>query len=152
MNSRECSERNFSSAATGSPRAQRGARPANRRILGAVLGALALGLAACGPDYDHIEISSVKSPPGAEVRSSRIAVPEGMIVVSHVVPWNDDNETMSAHVRARDPEVIEVTPVVNDRNYAFIGKKAGHTQVEFIADDKVVLIVEADVSAQPSAE
>lgn len=113
---------------------------------------MALPMVACGPDYDHLELSGEKaSPLGGDVKENHITVPEGMIVKVHVVPWNDDKETMPGHVFSHDADTMEIAAIVNDRDYAFIGKKPGHTQVEFQADGKTVLIVEADVTPQPAA-
>lgn len=117
-----------------------------------ILSLLAVGglLAACGPDYEKIEITAEKkSPLGGEVKSNHVSVPEGMIVKAHIVPYNDDGEAMQQHVFSRDPDVLEVVAIVNDRDYAFIGKKPGRTQVEFQAEGDTVLIVEAEVSEQP---
>jgi hypothetical protein len=113
----------------------------------------ALVAIACGPDYERTEISGTKSSPlGGEVKSNHVAVPEGMIVKAHVVPYNDDNEQMQAHVWSHDPDILEVIAVVNDRDYAFIGKKPGSTTVEFQADGETVFIVTAEVTTQPPPE
>jgi hypothetical protein len=115
-----------------------------------VLGALGLASAACGPEYDRTEISAVKpSDLGGGISRAKLDVPEGLIVKAHVVVWNDDNEPMPLTIRSLDPNVVEVAGVVNDRDYAFVGRKAGRTQVEFKAEDTVVLTLEAEVVAQP---
>ena len=114
---------------------------------------VALPILACGPDYKKMEISGRKeSPLGGKVEPNHVSVPEGMIVKAHIVPYNDDNELMQAHVFSHDPSILEVTAVVNDRDYAFIGKKPGRTRVEFQADGETVLVVEADVTEQPPPE
>jgi hypothetical protein len=119
------------------------------RCLPAIFAGL-LGLAACGPDYDHTEISAVKSPAlGGGLTMQKLDVHEGLIVKAHIVVWNDDKEPMPLDVRAVDPTIVEVAGVVSDRDYAFVGLKAGHTQVEFRADGDVVLTVDADVLPQP---
>lgn len=126
----------------------------SKKILSlAVLGGIVLPVLACGPDYERIELTGEKkSPLGGEVKANHVSVPEGMIVKAHVVPYNDDNEPMQQHVFPRDPDVLEVLAIVNDRDYAFIGKKPGRTQVEFQADGETVLIVEAEVTVQPPPE
>ena len=119
----------------------------------AALGGIVLPVIACGPNYERIELTGEKkSPLGGEVKANHVSVPEGMIVKAHVVPYNDDGEPMQQHVFPRDPDVLEVIAVVNDRDYAFIGKKPGRTQVEFQADGETVLIVEAVVTEQPPPE
>lgn len=130
------------------------AKKLSRKILSlAVLGGIVLPVVACAPDYQRIDITGEKkSPLGGEVKPNHVSVPEGMIVKAHVVPYNDDGEPMQQHVFPRDPDVLEVIAVVNDRDYAFIGKKPGRTQVEFQADGETVLIVEAEVTAQPPPE
>ena len=116
-----------------------------------ILGVLSFGAIACGAEYERTEITGVRvSNLGGEVSVQRIDVPEGLIVKAHIVVWNDDNEAMTLSVRAVDPNIVEVAGVVNDRDYAFIGKKQGRTAVQFLADGKVVLTVQADVTAQPT--
>ena len=116
------------------------------------LGTFALGLAACGPQYDRTEITPVRgqSSLGGEVSSRRLVVPEGLVVTAHIVAWNDDNEQMPLAVRSKNPDIVEVAGVVNERNYAFLGLRTGRTEIEVIADDTLVLTVEANVTAQPA--
>lgn len=110
---------------------------------------LVFGLAACGPDYDRTEISAVKeSAFGGTVNTQRLEVPVGLVVTAHVVVWNDDNEQMSLGIRSKDPQTVEIAGVVNPRNYSFIGKKEGQTEIEFLADGNVVLTIVAIVSKQ----
>ena len=105
---------------------------------------------ACGPDYEKTEVTAVKpSPLGGTASNRQVSVPEGMIVKAHVVTWNDDNEIMQAHVLSHDNSIVEVIAVVNDRDYAFIGKRPGVTEVEFQADGETVFTVIAEVTAQP---
>jgi hypothetical protein len=112
-----------------------------------------IAVAACGPDYERTDITAVKqSPLGGTVSSRTISVPEGMIVKAHVVPVNDDGELMQADVKSRDETVVEVTAIVNDRDYAFIGKTPGKTEVEFRADGEVVFVLIAEVTPQPAPE
>jgi hypothetical protein len=118
------------------------------RSLLAVTGLVAA--VACGPDYERTEISGVKqSPLGGDVTNRHVSVPEGMIVKANIVPFNDDQEKMHGHVFSQDPSVIEVIPVVNDRDFAFIGKKPGRTTITFQADDESVFVVQAEVLEQP---
>lgn len=113
--------------------------------------ALTLGLVACGPQYDRTEITAVQpSVLGGEVGVHRISVHEGMLVKAHVVVWNDDNVQMPLQIVADDPSVVEVAGVINDRDYAFIGRRQGRTLVRLVADGTTVLSIAADVLAQPS--
>ena len=116
-----------------------------------VLAALALGAMACGPEYDRTEISAVKGHTtlGGAINSQRLDIPEGLVITAHVVVWNDDNEQMSLGVRSKDPSIIEVAGVVNERNYAFVGLKEGTTEIELIADGDLVLTIPATVKKQP---
>ncbi|MBX3207432.1 MAG: hypothetical protein KF764_20460 [Labilithrix sp.] len=116
-----------------------------------VLAMLALGVSACGPEYDRTEISAVKGEGtlGGTISTRRLDVPEGLVITAHLAVLNDDDEHMPLVVRSKDPSIIEVAPVVNPRNYAFIGRKQGSTQVEFVADGSVVLTIPANVLAQP---
>lgn len=117
----------------------------------AIAAALALGVTACGPEYDRTEISAVKGQNtlGGAINTQRLDVPEGLVITAHIVVWNDDNEQMSLGVRSKDPSVVEVAGVVNDRNYAFLGLKPGQTEIELVADGTVVLTIPATVATQP---
>lgn len=117
----------------------------------AIAAALALGGTACGPEYDRTEISAVKGQNtlGGAINTQRLDVPEGLVITAHIVVWNDDNEQMSLGVRSKDPSVVEVAGVVNDRNYAFLGLKPGQTEIELVADGTVVLTIPATVATQP---
>jgi hypothetical protein len=118
-----------------------------------VLSAVALGLVACGPDYDHTDISAVrKTKLGGDMNIQRLEVPEGLVLKAHIVVWNDDEEAMPLVVRSKDPKIVEVAGVVNDRDYAFLGLQRGRTEIEFVADDTVVLTIEANVVAQPTVD
>ena len=109
-----------------------------------------MALVGCGPDYDHTDITGVKaSDLGGDVNKGAITVPEGLIVKAHIVSWNDDKKEMALSIRSRNPDIVEVAGVVNDHDYAFLGHAIGHTDIEFAADDKVVLTVGADVTPQP---
>jgi len=123
------------------------------RIRGAIVAAaLALGVTACGPEYDRTEISAVRGQDtlGGTINNQRLDVPEGLVITAHIVAWNDDNEQMPLGVRSKDPSIVEVAGVVNDRSYAFLGLKQGRTEIELVADGTVVLTIPATVSAQPS--
>lgn len=117
------------------------------------LAACVMTMIACGPDYEKTEVTAVKpSPLGGTASNRLVSVPEGMIVKAHVVSFNDDNEIMNAHVLSHDDSIVEVVAVVNDRDYAFIGKRPGRTEVEFQADGEIVFSVVAEVTAQPAPE
>jgi hypothetical protein len=116
----------------------------------ALLGATAL--VGCGPDYDRTEISGVIDPPGGEINHARLVVPQGTLVKAHIVPFNDDDEPMSLQVRSANPDLLEVAPTINDHDFVFLGKRLGSTTVELKADGKVVLVLDATVSEQPSPE
>lgn len=117
------------------------------------LAACVMTMIACGPDYEKTEVTAVKpSPLGGTASNRLVSVPEGMIVKAHVVSFNDDNEIMNAHVLSHDDSIVEVVAVVNDRDYAFIGKRPGRTEVEFQADGEIVFSVIAEVTAQPAPD
>ena len=122
---------------------------ARRAVL---LAGLALGLMACGPEYDRTEISAVRGHTtlGGALSTQRLDVPEGLVITAHIAVWNDDNEQMPLGIRSKDPSIIEVKGVVNERNYAFVGHKEGTTEIEFIADGDLVLTIPATVTKQPA--
>ncbi len=126
---------------------------AMRRLMAraSVLAMVALGVSACGPEYDRTEISAVKGEGtlGGTISTRRLDVPEGLVITAHIAVMNDDDEHMALEIRAKDPSVIEVRPVVNPHNYAFVGLKQGATEVQFVADGSVVLTIPATVTAQP---
>jgi hypothetical protein len=117
----------------------------------ALIAVLAGSIAGCADEYDRTEIGLPRaSILGGRVDRSRIEVHAGMIVTAHMVSYNDDNEVMAMTFRAKDPEIIEVSNVVTDHDFAFIGLKQGTTDVELLADNKVVLIISAVVLPQPT--
>jgi hypothetical protein len=118
----------------------------------ALAAALASAITGCGPEYDHTDISNVKEGMfGARIDRSRIEVKAGMIATAHIVSYNDDNEVMPMSVRAANPGILDVTGTITDHDFAFIGVKEGTTEVEILADNKVVLIISAEVRPQPAA-
>ena len=116
-----------------------------------IVAALAFGAMACGPEYDRTEISAVKGHTtlGGAINTQRLDVPEGLVITAHIAVWNDDNEQMPLGIRSKDPSIVVVKGVVNDRNYAFVGLKEGTTQIELIADGDLVLTIPATVVKQP---
>jgi len=117
----------------------------------AVLAALAFGAMACGPEYDRTEISATKGhlTLGGTIDTQRLDIPEGLIITAHIAVWNDDNEQMPLGIRSKDPSIVEVKGVVNERNYAFVGHREGTTEIELIADGDLVLTIPATVKKQP---
>ena len=113
--------------------------------------ALAFGAMACGPEYDRTEISAVKGHTtlGGGISDQRLDVPEGLVITAHIAVWNDDNEQMPLGNRSKDPSIVEVKGVVNERNYAFVGLREGTTEIELIADGDLVLTIPATVVKQP---
>jgi hypothetical protein len=113
---------------------------------------VALLLAGCGAEYDHTDILSVHAPPkplAGQVSYARIQVSVGAVVTAHIVSFDDDHKEMEADLRSKDTGVVEVTGVVTPGDYAFLGMRAGETEVEVRADGKLVLILRAVVTEQP---
>jgi hypothetical protein len=115
------------------------------------LSLLLLALVACGgPDYDHTDISSIKqSELGGGIDKATLSVPEGLVVTAHIQSWDDDKKSMALSIRSHDSNVVEIAGVISPNDYAFIGLKAGHTQIDFSAGDTVVMTIDADVTSQP---
>jgi hypothetical protein len=109
-------------------------------------------LTGCGADYDHTEITNVKGsqPFPGTMTYARIVVPVGMLVTAHIVSYDDDHKTLSTGIQSKDTRILEVEPVVSPDDYAFFGLTPGSTDVELTAYGKVVLIVTAVVTDQPS--
>jgi hypothetical protein len=99
------------------------------KVLGACL-SLVILLGACGPHYDHTDITGVQaSELGGGIDKAELSIPEGLIVKAHIEPKNDDGKDMTLSLRAIDPSVVDVSAVISANDYAFIGLKAGHTQI-----------------------
>jgi len=110
------------------------------------------GLAGCTAQYDHTDIGQARaSVLGGRVDRQGISVPEGMIVTVHIVSYNDDDNIMTMSLRATDPSILDVSNVISDHDFAFIGLRQGVTDVELRADDRVVLVMQAVVGPQPAA-
>jgi hypothetical protein len=111
----------------------------------------AAALVGCGDDFERLEFSNPRaSQLGGEINRNALTVPEGLILTARIVARDDDNEEMSLDVRSNDTNVVEVLGVISPHDYAFVGKKAGTTTIEFRAEGKVVLRVQATVEPQPS--
>lgn len=116
----------------------------------AMLASLAVGGVGCGPEYDRTDFSgTVPDGFGGGISATSLQVHEGMILKSHIVAWNDDNERMPLGIRSLDESIVKVVNVISERDYAFVGLRAGRTQIELTADDEVVLVIEAEVIPQP---
>ncbi len=110
------------------------------------------GLAGCTAQYDHTDIGQARaSVLGGRVDRQGISVPEGMVVTVHIVSYNDDDNIMTMSLRAKDPTILDVSNVISDHDFAFIGLKQGVTDVELRADDRVVLVMQAVVGPQPAS-
>ena len=107
------------------------------------------GLGGCKAQYDHTDIGQARaSVLGGRVDRQGISVPEGMVVTVHIVSYNDDDNIMTMSLRAADPSTLDVSNVISDHDFAFIGLKQGVTDVELRADDRVVLVMQAVVGPQ----
>lgn len=115
----------------------------------ALLG-LSIALAACGAEYDRTEISAVRATLDGEINVQRILVNEGLVTTARVVAWNDDNEKLPLDIRSKRPDIVEVSGVVNEEVFSFLGLQQGQTEIEFVADGRPVLTVLATVLPQPA--
>lgn len=116
------------------------------------VGIVTLALTGCGPDYERTEITGiVPSPLGGEINFQHVYVPQGMPLKAHIVSLNDDNKLMDGQIRTSDPTIMDVIQGVGDRDFAFLGMKAGRTQIEIRADGELVLVLDAVVTEQPAA-
>ena len=110
-----------------------------------------LGVGGCGPSYDHTDISAVNATAiGGGIQKTHVQVPEGLVLSAHLDAKNDDQKSMGLIVRSQDPSIVEVQGIITDHDFAFLGVRAGHTAVEIVADDHVVLTIPADVTPQPN--
>jgi hypothetical protein len=119
-------------------------------VAGVIVAALAHIVTGCKPQYDHTDITNVvRSKLGGDMSIQHLGVPEGMILKAHIVVYNDHKDPMPLEIRSSNPDMVEVAMVVSDRDYAFIGKRAGHAEIQFIGDGQPVVTIEADVTPQP---
>lgn len=118
----------------------------------AALALAASSLVACSPEYDRTEISSVRgnNVVGGNVDVQKLTLPEGLVLTARVVVWNDDDETMPIHLRSKDTSIVEIAGVADYKSYAFLGLKEGQTEIEVLADGKVVHRIPATVTKQPA--
>ena len=111
----------------------------------ALLGALT----GCTSNYSHTDISTVSTNDlPSQVTAFHISVTQGSIVTAHIAPFNSDEKPMVGDVQSSDPSTIEVLRAYGDKNYAFLGKKAGKTTVMFLSDGITVATIQAEVTAQ----
>lgn len=124
-----------------------------RRVLSAILlASAALGLTACGPEFEKLYIDGVvtsSSVPGS-INVSRVTVPEGAVLKAHIIAKNDDQEDMETRVETKNGRILGVSSVVTPNDYAFYGITAGETEVDVLAEGRVVLIIKAVVVPQPT--
>ena len=116
------------------------------------LASIALGgLAGCGPSYDHTDITAVNSTViGGELQKTQVQIPEGLVISAHIDSKNTDQKPMGLVVRSEDSGIVEIQGIITDHDFAFLGVRAGHTAIDIVADDVVVLTIPADVTPQPS--
>jgi hypothetical protein len=115
--------------------------------------ALAALISGCAAEYDHTDLNNVHAPPkplDGRVTYARINVSVGAIVTARIVSYDDDHKEPATDMRTKDTSVVEVTGVVSPGDYAFLGLRPGQTEVEVLADGKVVLILTAVVTEQPT--
>lgn len=118
-------------------------------VLAAALGA-ALATGCGGPDYDHTDIKGVIGSLGNEVDYTKVKVASGTLVTANITSWTDENRRMNVRIRAADPKVLAVMPVVTDGSFAFLGLAPGATTLDLEADGRTVLRLDAFVTEQPA--
>lgn len=126
---------------------------ARRLALVTTMMAAATLISGCAAEYDHTELNNVHAPPkplDGRVNYARINVSVGAIVTARIVSYDDDRKELATDLRTKDASVVEVTGVVSPGDYAFLGLRPGQTEVEVLADGKVVLILTAVVTEQPT--
>ena len=110
----------------------------------------AFALAGCGgnQDYDRTELTGIVKLQDAECTRERIVVKHGTALKVHIVSKNDGDDDMTNQVSSRNPNIVEVAPVITEHDWTFLGITPGHAEVEIKADNKTVLIIDAWVVAQ----
>lgn len=128
------------------------ARPLRRGLAMLALAASAVGLSACGPEYDRTEITVVSSSYPSDYSASlgRITVTEGTALTLHLVVYNDDNEKMPVRFVLTDNQIANFVAQVDPGNYTLLAYKEGVSQLQIIADDTKVLTINVYVRPQPT--
>ena len=110
-------------------------------------------LAACGPDYDHTDLTVVgNSYQGGENTANlqKITITEGSAMTVHLIVYNDDNEKMQPTFKNSDNTVINFVGGVDVDNYTILALKQGSSELRIIADDETVQRIAVSVVPQPS--
>jgi hypothetical protein len=124
----------------------------HRILLPLLAAACAIGTAACGPDYKETDITGiVKGASGNDINYNHVTVLEGTVLKAHIASVNSKGDTMGNAMRTDDPSVMDVAYIISDHDWAFLGIKAGTTKITIQANEQTVLIIDANVVAQPDA-
>jgi hypothetical protein len=118
---------------------------------------MALALAGCGPEVDHIDFHYQTGPSlGATVDEEGIVIPEGIAVSVLAQPVDDDgdvidDEEIQISLATSDANVLGVKPAAVDERNVFViyGVAPGSASVEARVDGEFVSTIPAAVQAQP---
>ncbi|MFO0734241.1 MAG: hypothetical protein U0270_00100 [Labilithrix sp.] len=123
-----------------------------RLVGGLALAGAAVGLSACGPDYDHTSITIVSStyPSNYDFSLSHITLTEGSALTVHLIVYNDDDEKMPVRFVLTDNKKVQFVAQVDPDNYSMLAYEQGKSQLQIFADDEKILSINIDVVAQPA--
>lgn len=109
-----------------------------------------LGTNGCVATYARTEIGAVSGSNElpSTVTGRHISLTVGAVVTAHIGPFNTDGNPMVGDVASEDNSVLEVSRAYGEKNYAFLGRRAGKTHVELKADGVVVALIDAEVLEQ----
>lgn len=112
-----------------------------------LLGVAAL-LGGCGNHYSTHTFDQVQTPAGGQVSTQSVRVPLGAAAKAHVMAYDDDGHRMNGDVRSSDPTVLDVQNLVTgDDDWVFLGRRAGHVEIQLYANGVLERTIPADVLA-----
>lgn len=129
------------------------------RTANAIRGAIvvaALLLAACGPDYSHLEFDQVAIAPGTLIFSEeKIVISEAAAArVSATAYWDNgeaiDTADTSVRLRSADPDIFGVDAIVGDTALLFYGIAVGGSELVVRVDGDVVDRIPVTIVPQTS--
>jgi len=111
---------------------------------------LVAALPACGPKFDHLEISAENlTPDEAQVTGEPLVIPPGNAIAVTVEPesrtskdYDDDTDVALA---SEDPAVLDVLVGALDREFVLVGVAEGETCMEVEVDGDRVDCIAVEV-------
>ena len=116
--------------------------------------ALLLAAAGCSPDFSHVELEPLSTPPvPVSVRGSRVEMPAGVAVVVKAELQSDNtrpyDSSHSLDLLSVDRVVFTTYPRAEERQFVLVGINPGETCMDVVIDGDVEGCVPVTIT-QPS--